>query len=236
MDRVVPFLPGVYASIEKRSFRSAWTRSGFYPGVREEHGLSYQSGGSIDRYLFSFVGSARAHPVRVGLLGLDGAPTLLLNSDTEPVEREVYSTAMRDSAFVLCPRGGGSSTFRLFEAMMLGRAPVVISDQWVAPLGPDWGSFSIRVAEDEINSIPRLLLERAGEAKAMGEAAREAWVGWFSPQAAFHRTVEWCMELECEASRRAGWRRYAPHLEMLRPYHAARKLAKSLGHDRGATA
>jgi len=144
--------------------------------------------------------------------------------------RTRYVKSIKDSAFVLCPRGGGTSTFRLFETLMLGRVPVIVSDQWVPPDGPDWESFSLRVKEGEIATIPALLERRATDAPAMGRAARAAWFEWFSEGASFHRTVEWCLDLARFAPARVGFRRYAPYLQMLRPYDAARAVAKRLGH------
>lgn len=40
-DRVVPFLPGVFALIERRWYWPAWTRSGGYLGVMERGMLRY---------------------------------------------------------------------------------------------------------------------------------------------------------------------------------------------------
>src|SRR5690348_1582287 len=41
-DRIVPFLPGVYASVERSWYWSSWTRSGMYLGVRETPDLRYE--------------------------------------------------------------------------------------------------------------------------------------------------------------------------------------------------
>lgn len=244
-DKVVPFLPGVYASIERRWYWPAWTRSGHYLGVRETGGLRYDPRRPPSR-LFSFVGAANAHPVRRRIMQLRHPDAVLIDSHAEslaiergeraPVPPEDlhgrYVRSIEDCAFVLCPRGGGTSTFRLFETMMLGRVPVIVSDQWVPPEGPDWKSFSLRVEEGDVDTIPALLEARAADARAMGEAARAAWLDWFSADASFHRTVEWCLDLARWAPARTGPRRFAPFLQMLRPYHAARSVAKRLGHGR----
>jgi hypothetical protein len=230
-DRVVPFLPGVYASLERRWHWPSWTRSGHYLGVREESGRTYDPSSSPS-LLFSFVGAGNAHPVRRRILRLEHRDALLVDSDSErgpePVGAEDYATryvqAIGDSAFVLCPRGGGTATFRLFETMMLGRAPVIVSDGWVPPDGPDWPSFSLRVGESDVDRIPALLEGRRSSARELGAAARAAWVDWFSERVSFHRTVELCLDLATRAERRAGPRAYAPFVQMLRPYHAARWL------------
>ena len=242
-DKVVPFLPGVYASIERRWYWPAWTRSGHYLGVKERGALRYDPDRLPSR-LFSFVGDAGTHPLRRRLMRLRHPDAILIDTHSESLAIERgerpqmlpeeyvarYASAIADSAFVLCPPGGGTSSFRLFEAMMLGRVPVIVSDQWVPPDGPDWERVSVRITESEVETIPARLESLAADAPAMGEAARTAWLDWFSEGASFHRTIEWCLDLARSAPARAGLRRYAPYVQMLRPYHAARSVAKRLGH------
>lgn len=240
-DRIVPFLPGVYASVERRWYWPSWTRSGHYLGVHERQGLEYEAD-ARPSLLFSFVGAAATHPVRRSIIGLQCPDALLIDGSAEADavrrgERQAlspeefagrYARSVRDSSFVLCPRGGGSSTFRLFETMMLGRVPVIVSDQWVPPIGPDWDTFSVRVGESEVEIIPALLERRQDDAAAMGAAAREAWLDWFSPSASFHRSVEWCLDLASVSPGRGGMRSAAPYLQMLRPYHAVRWMLKRI--------
>lgn len=240
-DRIVPMLPGVFASVERRWYWPSWTRAGHYLGVVERDGLRYDPDARSE-LLFSFLGSSATHHVRGRILSLHHPEALLFDATLEDVEvsrRERpapdgaeriarYGRSLRDAAFVLCPRGGGTSSFRLYEAMMLGRAPVIVSDQMVLPEGPTWEEFSIRVPEDRVEKIPALLEARRAEAAAMGKAARAAWLEWFAPEAGFHRTVERCLELAARARERRGVRRYAPFLQLARPYHAMRFLYKAL--------
>ncbi len=243
-DRFIPMLPGVYAAVERSWYWPHWTRPGHYVNVREHGQMRYEERGQGERkYLFSFIGSAASHPVRRRLLSVDDTDALMVDTGSrsldpgrltpEAYERR-YADSVKNSAFVLAPRGGGPASFRLFEAMMLGRVPVIISDQWVPPIGPDWERFSIRVDEADLHAIPSLLQARASEAAQMGEAARAAWVDWCSESVSFHRVVESCLDLTASASSRTGVRRYAPHLQLLRPYHAARWVAKRFGHGRDA--
>ena len=223
-DRPLARLPGVYASIERRWYRPAWTRSGGYLGVYERPGLAFDPDRRAS-LLFSFAGSGSADPVRRAVLELSAAGALVVDSEIEPLDLGSYAATIHDSAFVLCPRGGGTATFRLFEAMMLGRAPVILSDDWVPPEGPLWDTFSLRVPEREVAGIPALLEAHRGEAERMGAAARAAWLQWFSPAAAFHRTVDSCLELARMGDARRGLRRYSPYAQFLRPFHASRVLA-----------
>jgi hypothetical protein len=108
---------------------------------------------------------------------------------------DAYIEIMRRSSFVLCPRGYGSSSYRLFEALKMGRVPVVLSDAWIAPIGPNWEACSIFVREANAEHIPDLLEGLEKKAAAMGLAARRTWDEWFGPNVAFHRIVEWCLTL-----------------------------------------
>ena len=106
-----------------------------------------------------------------------------------------YADLTMNSKFVLCPRGVTPSSLRLFETMLMGRVPVIISDQWVEPEGPNWNEFSIQVPESEIHRIPDLLAGRESKAQEMARAAREAWENWFSVEVSFHRVVESCRRI-----------------------------------------
>lgn len=101
----------------------------------------------------------------------------------------------------------------------MGRVPVVISDEWVEPTGPDWQGCSIRVAERAIADIPRLLEEREGEALAMGNLAREQWQRWFSDEVAFHRVVDWCLQIRDRRRWPEAIARWPAYLQLLRPFH-----------------
>lgn len=143
------------------------------------------------RWLFSFRGS-RTAPVRDRLLALRGAlgdralveePLQLGFYQQTPEQQDQYVREMRESLYVLCPRGLGRNTHRLYEAMELGRAPVVLADGWRRPEGPDWDAFALFVAEERIAEVPALLARLEDEAVERGRRAREAWERWFSPGA-----------------------------------------------------
>ncbi len=103
----------------------------------------------------------------------------------------------------------------------MGRAPVVISDGWGEPTGPSWERFSIRVGENDIAKIPRLLERREAEAVAMGEMAREQW---FSEKAAFHRVVGWCLQIREGRIMPEALGRFRAYPQLFRPIHIRRVL------------
>jgi hypothetical protein len=223
-DLIVPVVPGIFPSISRRDYLRAWSRAGGYVGVRERPGLEFEPRRDPTR-LFSFVGSSATHPVRRRLMELSHPDALLVDTsrpgETTPGGESGYRDAMLDSAFVLCPRGGGPATFRLMETLMMGRAPVILSDEWCAPTGPDWDEFSLRVPEREAEAVPALLEANASRAAEMGRKARQAWLDWFGPETHFHRTIEWALELQALSGDRRH--RLGPWLEAARPYHLLRR-------------
>src|SRR6185295_475378 len=106
-----------------------------------------------------------------------------------------YARALCDTKFVLCPRGLGASSFRVFECLKAARIPVIISDDWVLPSGPDWNSFSIRVSEKNVEQIPKIVRESEVFAIDMSRKAWQAYRDWFSREATFHRVIEWCLDI-----------------------------------------
>ncbi len=99
--------------------------------------------------------------------------------------REAFVAYSLESSFVLCPRGRGCGSIRLFEVMESGRVPVIISDDWVPPGGIDWDSFSIRVAEKDIDQLDEILREHLPRMIEMEITARRVWEEHFSIKSAF---------------------------------------------------
>ena len=234
---VIPFLPGVYASIEKR-WQSDRTRSGFYLGVSENEFLQPTPPRDDLPYLYSFVGSVVNAPVRRRLAELRHPRAFFQDTSVEyqrvlhrlAAADEVqnfwrrYAEVMQASKFVLCPRGLGVSSVRLFDTMRMARVPVILSDNWVEPIGPAWSEFSLRIPERDFHCIPDLLEKREDRAVAMGRMAREQWEEWFSEDVCFHRVVEWCLDIK--RNRRLPERIAAlfPYLQYLRPFHFRHRL------------
>jgi hypothetical protein len=92
---------------------------------------------------------------------------------------------LANSKFVLAPRGLGTSTWRLFEAMRMARCPVIISDAWVPPEGINWDSCSIRLRESDVAELPTILEARESDAAQLGQNALYEWQRCFSMEGAF---------------------------------------------------
>src|SRR5690606_37091602 len=206
----LPVMAGVYGCLPRSAHLPGRTRAGHYPCVAEHPGFDYTPLRDDAPFLFSFVGASRTHPLRGELLRIEHPRAYLRdttpNGESRPKAKFLdaeerrryygsYEDVMRASKFVLCPLGLGPSSLRLFEALRMGRAPVILADDWAPVLGPDWSAISIQVPERAVADLPALLEGRESEAPAMGRAARDAWELWFDQDVTFHRVVEACLDI-----------------------------------------
>jgi hypothetical protein len=215
-------MPGLYCSMPKRSFQPRRQRAFNYLYTMNE---SLNEAALERRSLYSFMGAANSE-ARRRIMKLSDRRAVLEDTSvfniwlTPPAEaaqrQERYARVLEESLFVLCPRGAGTSSYRLFETMRTGVAPVLLSDEWVAPDGPDWSSFLLRVPEAEVERLPELLRESEGEAVERGRRARLAYEQFFSPEVQFHRAAEACRQL----------------LEARRVPEAVARLLPSIEHQR----
>ena len=212
-DNYLPLAPGVYCSAHDdqssrvgRVFGYTYvSRNGRYqnPFLSERNKDKWtQVESSVEkRYLFTFQGgSTSLLRKRLFNLRFDRPDVLIQNTSTyyhwddSQLDRRdrqlVYAETLAGSHFVLCPRGAGLGTIRMFEVMSAGAAPVLISDGYVLPPGPDWDKFMIRVPERDISRLPQILEPRLAESAERGRLARQAFEEFFSMQQEFDRIVE----------------------------------------------
>lgn len=207
-DLVFPTLPGIYASLTTDKHRPGFTRTGFYLYMIENAFINSRPCSGSEKYLASFVGSKKTHPVRNALFqfGRNDIYTKDTSSYSThmmyhgaPEDRRrfwlEYADSIANAKFSLCPRGAGAGSIRLFESMKMGRACVILSDAWQPDEGVNWDDFSIRVAERDAPAIPEILDRHEQRAVEMGARARKAWEERFSEQARFHTIVELCLEM-----------------------------------------
>jgi hypothetical protein len=204
-DRPWCVLPGLYCSMPSPFFERSRQRAVPFIGVMNKYveAAAQKTKGFTDtHYLFSFMGSNRGKFRKEVFLLKDRSAgyvedTTRLNmfdcsaNSLEDALRK-YVEVMQGSSFILCPRGSGTSTFRIFEAMELGRAPVIIADQWVPPEGPDWDTFAMRIPERRVADIPNILDSCKDSAEERGRLARMAWEQWFGPEKIFDYCMEQC--------------------------------------------
>lgn len=208
-DNALPSLPGLYVGLSPRWMLSGWFRSGFYVRVADNGRIHPSPIDDNCKHLFWFRGRAANSPVRRNILSLKHPRALLQDHHSGQSDGDIeYFEQMKQTKFVLCPRGIGPSTWRLFETMAAGRVPVILSDDWIPPTGPAWDQFSLIVPERDYHSIPDICEMNEPRAAEMGVQARETFDGWFSLESSFHRVVEWCLDIKktmsCKTYRMPG--------------------------------
>jgi hypothetical protein len=188
-DDPLGLFPGVYASLRDYLFDKRRHRTGGYMKTFNEFVAYRDPAASIPDFLFSFQGNLTSR-VRRNILSIDFGRSDICIEQTRPFWKRTgapesvpfkkrYAETMWRSKFVLCPRGVGTSSFRLFETMQSGRVPIIISDSWVPSKDIHWEKFSLRVRERDIRKIPQTCLATEHRWMEMGRQARRAWVDRF---------------------------------------------------------
>jgi hypothetical protein len=150
--------------------------------------------------LFSFLGR-NCHPCRDRLFKTAYRRSDVLIEDTskfdafthakegkETGQQRYYEVCLR-SKFILCPRGVGASSIRLFEALKLGIAPVIISDDWLPCDGPDWKSCAIFVREADAGRAEEIVSAHESRWRELGAAARRVHDEFFAEPKYFNFLV-----------------------------------------------
>ncbi|WP_207435357.1 exostosin domain-containing protein [Sabulibacter ruber] len=229
-DKVLPLLPGIFPSIEKSYYHPIAMEPGPYIArLCNNDAVKYLENKPEQKYLFSFAGASKSHPIRKKILNLKYEKAFLLDTtglnswELDPENKRAFESKYVEvslhSQFVLCPRGIGPNSYRLYETMEMGIAPVIISDEWIPSLGPSWNSFSIIIPESQIDLIPSILEARQSEAAEMGRKAREAWEKWFSKEVCFHHIAESCQRLHQSRSKINSTYWLRMYSQFFRPYH-----------------
>lgn len=103
-----------------------------------------------------------------------------------PEELEVttleYYENLRNSDYVLCVRGGGNFSIRLYETLMMGRIPVFVNTDCIIPQSDriDWKKHTVWVEWADRKNIAKIISKfhtgiHRDAFKAMQVANRELW-------------------------------------------------------------
>lgn len=206
-DSATGLLRGIYTSLRKRRFDPAYHRAMPYSLYQNEVVLDPPKDAiEAPAYLASWRGNHRSSRVRSRLLQgkLFRNPRFKLESTNSwmnhtQAEKEYYVRVMLGAKFSLCPAGWAPGSYRIYESMALRRSPVILADEYVTPTGTDWSKFSLTVAENATEDLPKLLESIEAEAEARGELAHAEWTRLFSPE----KVYSFCADalLECIQSR-----------------------------------
>ncbi len=225
LDLPKPVIPGLYACAKRDDAAAGGLLGLPYIRVCDNVLLEREDLISADpEYLFSFVGRvANAPRVRSRILELEHPNALLLDRHSGQSESdEEYVRTLSNSKFILCPRGIGTSSWRIYEAMRVGRVPVIVSDDWLAPSGIDWQTFAIFVREVDIEQIPALLDARESEWESLAHTAKATWQRFFAKENLFAWIAQQCCAL---AARQRTMHRPLGLLDQLRQVGSIRDAA-----------
>ncbi len=196
---------GLYVSMPASSFVSSRQRACGYIAQTMNGQIDIEAAKRVETdLLYSFVGRG-GNAVRQRVLSLTSPRGEVVDTSAHNffgadgaslvAERQRFAEMIYRSKFVLCPRGAGTASYRVFETMQAGRVPVILSDEWVPPAGPDWGACVVFCRESEVEKLPTMLERIEHRSNAMGRHARTEWESWYAPDAVFHRMVQSCGDL-----------------------------------------
>jgi len=110
------------------------------------------------------------------------------------VSRKEYINNILNSDFVLSPKGDGNYSVRFYEALSLGRIPLLIDTDTPLPFEDEvcYDNFVLRVDYRKIKHIPRMVLDfyaklTDGQFISMQRMAREAYKTMLCPEVFFRR-------------------------------------------------
>jgi len=115
-------------------------------------------------------------------------------------QREQFVENMLNSDYILCTRGGGNFSYRLYETLSCGRIPVLINTDCELPFEGwiDWKQYCVWVEEEDLPHIGTRIREfhdrlTAQQFQDLQMKCRNLWLEWLSPQGFFtnfHRYFE----------------------------------------------
>jgi hypothetical protein len=202
-----PFYHGIYTSI---SYETKCRRSVPYSYVHNQHILDFVT--TEPKYLYSFMGRL-THRVRSDIFQIEDDRSLIVNTTSVPsFDYSEYSNetiksnqqemvkVISASKFVLCPRGVGPSSFRLYETLAMGAVPVILSDSWCPPRRVPWDSCCIRVKESDVSSLPDVLRRYEPFWEEMSAQVRHVYENYLSYDSLFNYLAEELDDISCNKS------------------------------------
>ena len=119
--------------------------------------------------------------------------------------RRQYVQNMRDSDYILCCRGAGNFSFRLYETLCCGRIPVFIDTDCVLPYDfiIDWKKYCVWVDEKDLPRVAEKVAEFHNNLSpedfvALQQECRRLWEEWLSPEGFFANFYRHFRMADCE--------------------------------------
>jgi hypothetical protein len=106
--------------------------------------------------------------------------------------RQEFVQNLMESDYILCVRGNGNFSYRLYETLSCGRIPVFIDTDCVLPydFAIDWKDYCVWVELQELPHIGEKVAEfharlSPGDFKELQLRCRDFWQQWLSPEGFF---------------------------------------------------
>jgi hypothetical protein len=185
-DCATGLLRGLYTSLPRSRFNPRIHAAIPYMHYPNELIFSNRCEKMIPSYLGSWRGNTKSNAIRLKMISaLKSSPDFCLETtdswlNHQMDEKKTYADLMLNAKFSLCPAGWAPVSFRIYESMALGRCPVILADEFVAPVGPKWSDFALFYPEKRIFGLPAFLREREHLYEEWGERALHAWNEFFS--------------------------------------------------------
>ena len=105
----------------------------------------------------------------------------------QKARQEFYSNLLSGS-YSLCIRGNGNFSYRFYEALSFGRIPILVDTDCVLPFANiiDWSQHIIKITEDQLDSIPKLI----AECTISPLKNRELWQTFFSAEGYYNNFIK----------------------------------------------
>ena len=119
-----------------------------------------------------------------------------VTTDEMIIARPRFVANLINCDYVLCPRGAGNFSIRLYEALSLGRIPIVVHCDGLLPFEDkiDWDRFIVRISPQDVGQLGDAVMvfheARRAEFTELQLNIRRLWQTYFEPSAFFVRLVE----------------------------------------------
>jgi len=144
-------------------------------------------------HLTGFQGSLKTHSCRKNIYRIcDNMRVAEWWSEDNDSLRMSYIEHLDNTKFVLCPRGRGLNSIRFFEALRMGRIPVLISDDTKLPMEDriDYSRFMVRMPENDISYEYIHYWICSHDLADASKEARKVSLEWFDDSEKFIKELE----------------------------------------------
>jgi len=182
-------LRGLYTSLPRPRMRADVHRAVAFHSTPNELVYAERTDRRAPEFLATWRGNLISNKIRRRLYRRYGNSKSLCLSTTDSWlnhganEKQQFVDLILAGKFSLCPAGWADSTFRIYESMALGVAPVILADDFVPPAGPDWNELALLVPERRLGELEQILRANESRSARMGQVAAECYRRYFHPRA-----------------------------------------------------